>query len=91
MSHQEAPSYPVWSGLKNSVNAEGLPPLGNDFERVQGVVDREKEKKLIDALCHLRSGNNQGWGQGQVGNIPWLWWPSSNCCMPPTSSTGFYP
>lgn len=64
MSHQEAPSDPVWSGLKNSVNAEGLPPLGNDFERVQGVVDREKEKKLIDALCHLRPGNNQGLGAG---------------------------
>lgn len=64
MSHQEAPSYPVWSGLKNSVNAKGLPPLGNDFERVQGVVDREKGKKLIDTLCHLRSGNNRGWGAG---------------------------
>lgn len=64
MSHQEALSYPVWSSLKNSVNTKGLPPLGNDFERVQGVVDREKEKKLIDILCHLRSGNNQGLGAG---------------------------
>lgn len=64
MSQQEAPSYPVWSGLKNSVNAKGLPPLGNDFERVQGFVDREKEKKLTDTLCHLRSGNNQGLGAG---------------------------
>lgn len=55
MSHQEALSYPVWSSLKSSVNTKGLLPLGNDFERVQGVVDREKEKKLIDILHHLRS------------------------------------
>lgn len=63
MSHQGAPSYPAWSSFKKSVNAKGLLPLENDFERVQGVVDREeKKKKLIDTLL-----SPQVWQQPGVG------------------------
>lgn len=44
MSHQEAPSDPVWSGLKNSVNAEGPLPWEMTLKEFR-VVWTERKKR----------------------------------------------